>query len=244
MISKFSKSNEIINSIQKVMNKRLTTPVYGTFLVSWFIVHWEFIFTIFFVSEDKIWNKTGLLKHVYLHQTFFNYRDLTFWFWQIVPFILTYFIIWKFPKWIAIPAFERDVEYKVEKRKAEISGQRKLEEESVKKLEVETEKAQKQKLIKEIDPSINWMREYNEFRTSIFFKEFRYIIDSIYKYNGDIVRRNAYGNENVFEIPKDILVYSHTNDLVVLDKLKEKMELTEKGKFFVKLFTSEENIDS
>ncbi len=240
-IDKISKSNEIVRSVRKAINKRLTTPIYGIFLVSWLIFNWEFIFTMFFVSEEKILDKTGLLKHVYLHQTFFNYQDWTFWVWQIIPFIITYFVIWKFPKWIGLPAFKKEAEYEIEKRKVEIIGQRQLEEESVKKLEVTTQKAKKESEIKKIDPSISWPQEYKEFKRSSFSKELRYIMDSIYKFNGDIVSSDARGRR-VFEIPKDILAYFHTNDLVSLVEDEEKIELTEKGKFFIRLFLRDINL--
>lgn len=243
-------NNEITDSFRDIMKKRLTSPIYGIFLISWIIFHWNFIFTIFFVSEDKIWNATGLLKNEYLEKTYFDFMNFKFYILWILPFIITYFIIWWFPKWISIPAFKKDEEYKTQKRIIEIIEKKKLEEENVKKLEVITRRTQKEREVKEqekkiekIDPTVKWQMEYaHQFRGKPFYGKFRYIIDSIYKYNGDIAVENEYGQGFKFEIPRDILVFSHTNDLITIDKKEGKIELTEKGKFFVKQFSSENQI--
>ena len=70
--------NEIVNSLKDTLNKRINSSVYGTFSLYWLVFHWNFIFTIFFVSEDKIWESTHLLKNDYLLKVFFNYYDLIF----------------------------------------------------------------------------------------------------------------------------------------------------------------------
>ena len=62
--------NEIVDSFKSDLRERMTSPVYGIFIISWLALHWKFIFTMFFVSEDKILEKTFLLKHEYLEQNF------------------------------------------------------------------------------------------------------------------------------------------------------------------------------
>jgi len=189
--------------------------------------------------------KTGLLKSDYLAQTFFNFSDPLFYVLWALPFLITYLVIWQFPKWLSVPAFKKEVEYETEKRRIEIIEQRKLEEENIRKLDVVAEKTKKEKKISQIDPKIVWNEEFKQFKNSRIYRKFNLLVDSIYKHSGNVVEKDVYDNVS-FEIPKDILVYSHTNDLINLDKIKNKIELTEKGKFFVKLFSleTEKNVTS
>lgn len=236
MINKIM-GNEIINSFNNSLKKRLTTPIYGTFLASWLIFHWEFIFVIFFVSEDKIWQSTGLLKNDYLLKEFFNFSDACFYFSWILPFVLTWFIIWKFPKWIFLPAFKKEEEYRLEKSRIRIAEQKKLETEEIKleqekkkKLEAVGETVQKEKEIQKLDPIINWKKEYELFKNTQYYSDFNSIIESVYQSNG-------YAGY----IPKGVLAYSHTNELLEFGS-DNRITLTAKGKFFVKQFSLDNKI--
>ncbi|MBI2030928.1 hypothetical protein HYT05_04870 [Candidatus Kaiserbacteria bacterium] len=232
-------SNEITDSVKEALKKRLVTPLYGVFVLSWLFFHWRFVFAAFFVSEDKIFEATGLLKDEYLQAVYFNTSDPAFYILWVFPFLFTYLIIWHFPWWVSIPAFKQDLEYRTVKRKLEIASQKELEQKKVEELVVVTERVKKEKEVKQaekeverIDPTSQWREEYDGFSKSIFFHKFRDILNAIYKHNGNIKVVDQW--ETVFEIPQDILVYSHTNDLVNLDKTTSKIELTEKGRFFVK----------
>ncbi len=46
--------NDIKNSINKILNERLTSPFYGTFILAWLVWNWRILYLSFFVSEDKI----------------------------------------------------------------------------------------------------------------------------------------------------------------------------------------------
>lgn len=229
--------NEIVDSFKKNLRESITSPIYGIFIISWLIVHWKFIFTMFFVSGDKILEKTSLLKHEYLEQNFFDISTLEFWILNIIPFIVTWLSIWILPKIIAIPAFKKNEEQATIKKIIRLVEQRKLEEAKVRKLDVITEKIKKEKEITTIDPSLNWQNEYINFQKTPNYSRFKFIVDSIYKHNG-LIRRDSQG----FEIPNSILIYAHTSDLITLDQEKKNVELTEKGKFFVKQFSSDRYI--
>lgn len=240
--------NEIINSFNNTLKKRLTTPIYGTFLVSWLIFHWEFIFVIFFVSEDKIWQSTGLLKNDYLIREFFNFSGWYFYLSWILPFVLTWLIIWKFPNWISLPAFKKEEEYRLAKNRIRVAEQKKLETEEIKleqekkkKLDIVSETVQKEKEIQELDPSINWKEEYEIFKNSQYYSNFNLIIESVYQRNGNI---SWYGENATYQthIPKGILAYSHTNGLVEFGTGNKTINLTTKGKFFVKQFSLDNKI--
>jgi len=230
-------TNEITDSLIKNLNKRLTTPLYGTFLVSWVVFHWKAFVILLFVSEDKIWQSTGLLKSDYLCKIVYNFQSIYFYISWIAPFILTYFVIWKFSKWFSLPAFIKEEEHRTAKKLVRIHEQKKiemeetnLEKESIKKLEVVSEKTKKQEEILKSDPTISWLEEYKNFFKKYSNKDFNPIIESLYQHRGYIRMQN-------FEIPKEILAYAHSSGLINIDYGSNKIDLTDKGKFFVKNFT-------
>jgi hypothetical protein len=239
-------NNEVGASFKEALRRRLITPVYGYFTLTWILLHWEAIYITLFVNEERFIRKTGLLKNEFLRENFFDLKDPSFWFTSFVlPSIITALTIWVLPKYITIPAFRKEEQDKTEKRKIVIAEQKKFEEDKVKILEVvetrkkkEKEVKEQEKKIKEIDPTSEWQEEFEEFRITSFYDKYKFIIDSVYKNNGKIRVTNLY-NDPIFEIPESILVYSHTNNLITLDKTKETIELTEKGKYFVKQFSLE-----
>lgn len=45
---------DIRKSIDSIINERLSSPFYGTLILSWLIWDWRIIYLTFFVSESKI----------------------------------------------------------------------------------------------------------------------------------------------------------------------------------------------
>ena len=235
-------NNEVVDSIEDICKKRLTSPLYGVFLISWIVCHWNFIFTMFFVSEDKIWEATKMLKIDYMSKTFRNYSDWKFYLFGALPFLMTYLIIWHFPKWFSLPAYQKEEEYKTKKRKIKIKELNKLKElentskeKDIEKLTLEKKESQKKKEIEIIDPTINWKKEFLEFKNSIYYKDFDIILHSIYKKDGSISWYNSYKNYD--SIPQSILAYGHSNNLIEFGPKQGFIQLTKKGKFFVKEFS-------
>ncbi len=228
-------NNEIANSIKNNLKKRLDSPLYGVFLISWLLFHWEFIYTMFFVSEKSILVKTGLLKNEYLLKRFFDFSSIKFYILWIIPFVLTYFIIWKFPKWISLPAFKEEQKFELYKKiivldnnKIIKSKEAELEEEDLRKTKAVKEKKSEEKEIKDIDPTEIWSFEYQEFTKKPFSnKLFQEIINSVYKNRG-----------HINSISSDVLAYAHSNGLVDFLDNKIQIEITDKGKFFIDKFYS------
>lgn len=245
----FSLKNEIVDSAEDVLHRRASTPIYGTFLISWLLFHWELIYTAFFVSQDHILVQTNMLKNDYLIQTFFNLQDWYFYASWILPLFLTWFVIWKLPDWVLLPAFEKDEEYRVKKvntrlrlEKSILSEETKLVEQSAKKLEAEEKRASKQKSIEKTEPRILWEKEYAEFKSSSHYASFGRIVEAIYQHGGRIEWHVSPQSAVKVGIPKLLLAYAHTHELIELDKDKNNyqvIQLTEKGKFFVGKLTQE-----
>jgi len=239
----FSFKNEITDSAEDVLNRRASTPIYGTFIISWIIFHWEFLYTSFFVNEDFIYRTTGFLKNQYLVNTFINYNNWYFYFSWIMPFILTWFVIWVLPKLILLPAFEKDEEYRVSKIKIRVDLERglvdkktELAKSETRKFEAEEQKVIKQKKVEKIDPGILWEQEYLDFKNSPNYDPFELVLKTIYE-NGGYLRDSG--------IPTELLAYVHGGGIVELnnDKFNNRIiSLTEKGKFFVEQYTKSRRV--
>lgn len=216
-------NNEITDSVKKNFKNRLTSPVYGTFFVWWLVFHWELVYTMFFIDEDKVWSVKQMLMNDYIRDRYFHFDWLFIGFWA-APFVMTFITIWWFPKFILIPLFRRHERYEAEKRRIRLGEETKIEEEILKKLKVVSEKVEEEKKIEEADPSINWEQEYLQFRKSDFFENFKVLINVVYS-----------NNPYVHSVPKDVLAYSDSIGLI--DIKGGTITFTDKGKYFVKQYS-------
>lgn len=232
----------MFNSIIKIAHNRTTNSLYGTFFISWLVFHWNFIFSVIALDDSKIFQIKGILKNEYLLQRYFDFGDWYFWFSWIMPFLLTYLIIWKLPKWVLLDAYDKTEEYEVNKKIIRTKQQIKIEQEEVKLQEQMAKKTTavakqitEEKKIKEADPTISWNEDYERFKKLDFSYKFSKIIESYYKRQANIIDYDDYNNV-VFEIPEDVLAYVHSNGIVDIDKNSNKIEMTEKGKYFINKF--------
>jgi hypothetical protein len=232
---KFKNMSEFWDSLGEAIKKRASNHLLGTFSIFWVICHWQFFVVLFFVDEDRIWLLTGKLKNDYLYNLLFNFNNIETYVLWIAPFILTWLLIWKFPKWFLIPAYRKEYEYKTEKRKIKIQEDKKikeleieLEQQNIKKLDIVSSKIEKESDIKQKDPTALWKEEFEKFKKSHFYVDFGSIVKSVYEHS-------RWVDDGNFKIPKDFLAYSHSSGIIVFDsKVDSKIELTDKGKFFVK----------
>ena len=118
--------NEIYSSWKDTMKKRASSSLYGTFVLYWLIFHWNFVYTLFFVSEDIIWNSMNLFKNDYLVKIFFNYTEVSFYLFWVLPIIFTWLTIWIFPEYIVIPAFKKEEENETRKSIIKLEEQKKI----------------------------------------------------------------------------------------------------------------------
>lgn len=237
-------SGEIVDSIKEHLKKRLTTPVYGTFTALWVIFHWQFLVTLFFVSEEKIWSKTGLLKNEYIGQFFFVSNDWHSYFRWIAPIVLTWLFIWVLPRWVFIPAFRKEEEDRTSKMRIRITEEQKLQQaetsletQKVKKVEAVEKKAEIEKTIKKIDPTIGWQKEFDLLKTnSSDLAAIQNAIRVVYQTAGEYTTSNRYSDERTTFIIPDFVSRVDTLGLVDITEgsYGQKMSFTEKGKFFVR----------
>jgi hypothetical protein len=237
--------NEFCDSLVEALKKRTSNHLLGTFSIFWAICHWQLFVVLFFVSEDNILLFTNKLKNDYLLSLLTDFSKISTWINWIAPFIFTWLLIWVLPKLILIPAYRKECEYKTEKKKIKITMDNKIkileteiERESVEKLKYVSERIDREKEIKEKDPTILWQEEFEQFKKLPLSKNFKYITEAIYKKQG-------WFNTHNFVVPKDVLAYSHSNGLIAFsNKENSQIELTDKGKFFVKNYLNEEGSTS
>lgn len=230
-------SNGIKQGVENGVSKRLSSPFYGYFLISWCLVNWELLYITFFVSNESIVNKTDKLKIDYIKEMFFSnglnfiINDL------IIPLLLVFIFVWILP-YLTKLVFKKDIKNDLELKKIEND----LEKEKIKLINLSLKQREKtEKTEKEIEknnPEILWENEYQNFKRLNFFDDFSQIIDSIYKHKGHIVVWDEYENEIIFEVSEKIISYCHVNDIIKFENdKKEVIDLTEKGKFFVNKYS-------
>lgn len=80
-----------------------------------------------------------------------------------------------------------------------------------------------------------WKEDYEEFKKSKMYDRFDDIIDSIIDHYGRI-RQTDINDRPTWWTDKQLLAYASGNDIVNLDQKEARISLTDKGKFFVKLY--------
>ncbi len=96
--------NDLKSSINSILNERLVSPLFGTFIFSWTVWNWRIIYLTFFVSEkilktDKI---TYILNHFYEDNVLYIYPLIsTIILLTIAPFLSngTYWLSLIFNQW-------------------------------------------------------------------------------------------------------------------------------------------------
>lgn len=237
----FGKENEFIESVDIAVQERITSPFYGYFIVSWIVLNWKIIYIAFFVNQEKIIEKTNLLRHEYLSSSFPLYLSWKhFWLFLIYPFVLTTLFFWLFP-YITRFFYRKSLKNQKKLKIIEIQETRQQRKEEKKLIREETqlikEKAEKQKEVKKVEkdnPEILWQQEFNEFIKHTSFNDLGKIKDIVYSNGGKIFKYNISGPNHRL-ISSDGLATSHLKGLILLkgSGIDETLELTEKGKFFI-----------
>jgi hypothetical protein len=226
-------TEEFKSSISEIIKRRLTNPLYFHLLIFTCIIHWNFFVTLFFVSEENIFTNTGLLKNDYVQKLLFDPTDkvtvlLSIIFW-VLPFILTWLSVWFIPNWFLIPAIKKDEEYETNKIVIKLSQKRlieqekvRLEEQTAKKVTAIAKQAIEGKKIKDIDPKIEWVLDFENFRKKGYEFRFEKFLKSYYS-----------GQNAFFQLdPKDISYFDALGLIVINSKIGAVESITEKGKFF------------
>lgn len=228
--------NEAAESLQEALKDRLISPFYGYFVISWFLVNWDYVYTAFFVKEDLIFQKTHLLRNEFILQNILPQQHNYIWMMNFIvfPLLFTTIAIWIMPlltnKFYAqhLVNINRQEKTRMRALKKSTIEETELIEEKVKKAEIE-------KIAENVNPEINWERDFEKLKASKLYKKFHQITDSFYKFNAML-------QVNKFSVDTDILIYADSHKLIELneDQYGNRTFLpTEKGKHFFKLFVED-----
>jgi len=237
--------NEISESARDEFYKKLVSPIWGTFAIYWIVFHWQFLATLFFVSEEKIWIAKNMLKSHYLKLVFVNVNDWYFYVSWVAPIVLTYLTIWRFPEWFLLPAYHKDVDYNVEKENIRLRGQQRIlkEETNVEKANLEklTETGERIKKEKEVTESLTDEERWEE-ELDINLKNNKGSIitplisadTAVYKTRGDYVTRHGFSSDQFTYLEPATLSLLDQSGLINFSSEGKKVVLTPKGKYFIK----------
>ncbi|MFA7252604.1 MAG: hypothetical protein WC027_02000 [Candidatus Paceibacterota bacterium] len=219
--------NEITNSVKNEVKKRLSSSIYGTFVIFWLVCHWRFVLTIFFVSEDLILKQTGLLKNDYLLFNYFDVGSLYFWSSWSLPFLFTYAAIWMLPKYVLIPAFKKEAQdqtikkvFELNEEKLVIVAQTNLEKENAKQVTEVAKQVVQEKKIRDTNPKIEWDADYINFSKNGYANIFLNFLNKFYS-----------GDRYLHYFSPNDVSYFDALGLIKIDK-NSVDTLSDKGKYF------------
>lgn len=231
---------------KEYINGISNTHVYGLFIVYFLILHIDLIYFALFIDQNLVLSHYGVLKSEYIASHYnINICTWSFWWIESIKVILamglSYLMIWKFPGWVTEPAYKKELEdkYILESKKIEIDSRLENEKKDLanKRLEVakiiNTVQEEQERIVKSEEQV--WDEDYRTFARSAMFNLSNDIIKSAYEYNGRIDATNATGRK-IWSIDTNILAYANSNELIGLDQMSESIELTMKGKYFVKRY--------
>ncbi len=228
--------NEIVDSVKQELGRRMLSPVFGTFVIYWTIFHWQFLVSLFFVSSEQIWQSERMLKTDYLKISYMNWSDPYFYLAWVFSVLMTVLTIWKFPDWFLLKADQLDTDYRVEREKIRINGEKEIIGKEIAKEVISTKKIQKEitkvqtanKLSETLTDEQKWLIEYEEFKKHQLFKEYSQILNCVYK-NGGYLQSGT-------TVDPDVLAIADVKELVDFMRDENRIALTKKGKIFADKF--------
>ncbi len=153
-------------------------------------------------------------------------------------------MIWFFPTWFVNKAYEKEIEAHYIREKKRLDEKDKLENKrkalAKKQLEVieqEEEVAKREDDLLDREQS-DWQNEYEEFKASMLFEKFSWVVKAIFEHYGYIVVKD-YNSNITFKVPNDILAYSQGAELIDIDIREGSIALTKKGNYFLKKYQLE-----
>ncbi len=206
--------------------------MYGTFIIAWCVWNWDFLYITFFVDQDLIMEKYGLLKIEYL-DCFYSWFSFSTWRdFLILPLFSVCAILWKPLPWLDYFFDNKHGEHVKRKKKDALKRQMELEKEEKDLLGAQKEKLETKKEVEEIKQNLTdedkWNSELtylinNNESLDIAMKQMK---ESIYNHQGRLHLSN---------MPKEVLTYLDLNAFIRFkDGDTNVIEMTPKGRFFLK----------
>lgn len=231
--------NELVDSTEIALNDRVASPFYGYFLISWLMLNWRLPYVAFFVGEEYIYEKTGLIRIEYLDTL--AYFPTTFYefMWFLLkslvgPFFLTIVFFWfLFP--ISKSFYRKGLQNQISLKIVQLQELKKQTVEETELLRQESDKAKEEKRVEAESPEILWEREFNKLKKRGQLGHIDDIRRLIYDFNGEVGGFNMGISER--KIENSTLAFAHVNGLIEYKETSNRIvSLTEKGKYFIRLY--------
>lgn len=227
--------NELTESFKSNIKERLRSPFYGAFIVSWILWNWKVWYVTFFVDSGLLLQKNKILKTDFIF-SLYNLDSFGSFFYSaahliILPLISTFLFVFYFPL-LTCKFYEKSLDNDNKSKLIKLLKEKEFLEAQEAKLEMEEKILKKEKeigveRIKSAKPQETiWEEEYLKLKNSRYFNGFESLKISFYE--GDRWKSN---------IPTDMLAYYDTHNILTIDG--EKIDITEKGKYFMKKYIEE-----
>ncbi|TSD06159.1 MAG: hypothetical protein Greene07147_18 [Parcubacteria group bacterium Greene0714_7] len=229
----FGETNEFVRSTQMALEERITSPFYGYFFVSWFLWNWQLFYVALFLDQKNIFEKTGLLRNEYLISLFPTSYSFEFWLrFFIGPLLLTVFFFWLFPYGTRL-FFRKSIKnqnalkiIELQESQKETREEKGLVKEETALIKEKIEKAKEEKKAEIETPEVLWEKEF----VSLFENN----SDEFSKL--EQLQEHAYGNSYLADWQIKAISFFHVIGLFTFESGKQLINLTDKGKFFLKRF--------
>ena len=237
------------------LKERTASPLYITFVVAFIVWNWEVVYLLLWRGE--IVSQSGLSTIVNSYQHWgmatlsdsFGTRILPLidpLYHLLPPAALTYVSIVWLPC-IANEAYEIsrnhyesrfniDAELKAKRAKKDADRAEEMRDDAKRRADAVTETKQSNETIKKVlTEEEKWDLEFEEIKPTKHYAYFRKLKNCIYEYHGSI------SNSNYVDY-SEIIPFFHAHNIIEYDdKSKSSIDLTEKGKYFMKKYLSEQN---
>lgn len=246
---------DISSAVAEAIRNRATSTSLVTYSFFWLAWHWQGVYAALFTSEDKIYEKIGLLKNEYLRTYFFGWHGWDTLVGFIVPLLLTILFIWPLQELVLIHAYKKEQNARSERKKVRLQAEKKLEEyraellineskkidAQAKKVDAATKLTKTKQKAASTDPAIIWNDDYEIFKKSKYFTGFKLLREAVYEHNGSIYV-SAYNNRGrEFRVPSTLLAYADSEGLIKINQTSETVTLTSKGKHFIKRYQQDDS---
>lgn len=233
-----SDQNELLASAEMALSDRLASPFYGYFIISWLLVNWSLVYAALFINQEILFDKTGLLRTEYVTLFIPNVSSTDFWLQFIIgPIALSIIAIFFAPYGTRV-FYRQSVRNRVALKVIELQELRQERKEEVALAKDETalikselDRAKIEREAARENPEVLWEQE---------FKKFLKNLPEVFKLPD--LQQYAYANTYLSDSQKQRLAYLHLIGLINFYD-PHHVELTEKGKFFLRRYIEAANDD-
>jgi hypothetical protein len=235
---------DLIDSITKWIKERTTSPMYGTFVFSVILWNWEFFYVLFWQNDEKL--SVPAIEYVQLNYILEVSRWEHVLYFFVFPLISTYIIVWWLPivnNWVHKKHLSFYYKKKIIIDEAKLEYEKKQEENlkiysKIKKDQVEVKK----EINKNISDEEKMLMAFNDFKNmKSYHGLMKQVKDSIYDNNGKVLEHD--GINWVQHVSVDNLAIADSKKIINILGVgsNRRIELTEKGKFFMEKYLEDIN---